>query len=177
MDFLHFNPSKVINKYSFSTLLNEAWMKTMQPQTIVNGFRSCGVYPFNSRVVLDHVLPDDTTEPLPDDTTELTREKSPLLERTPEPPPHFTAEEERLFQTRYEEGCNVFVDPNYVDWLKLYHPEVDVQESPDLGNTAGSDFLSHDGAVGSIADNFSHVDPLDPVEPDTSQGKFVCLVS
>ena len=44
-----------------------------------------------------------------------------------------------------------------MDWLKLYHPEVNVQESPDLGNTAGSNFPSHDCVVSSIADNFSHV--------------------
>lgn len=75
-DFLYSNPSEVVNKYNFSTLLNEAWMKTMQPQMIVNGLRSCGVDPFNPRTVLDHDLPDDTTEPLHDDPAKLMREKS-----------------------------------------------------------------------------------------------------
>ena len=34
-------------------------MKTMQPETIVNGFRSCGVCPYNPRAVLDHDISDD----------------------------------------------------------------------------------------------------------------------
>ena len=42
-NYLQSNPSKVITKYNVGALLNTAWMKTMTPQTIVNGFRSCGV--------------------------------------------------------------------------------------------------------------------------------------
>ena len=41
------NPSKVVSKYTFSSLLAEAWTKTMIPSTLAAGFRKCGVYPFN----------------------------------------------------------------------------------------------------------------------------------
>ena len=35
----------------------------------------------------------------------------------------FTELEEELFQTRYENGYDLFIDPNYVSWLQLHHPE------------------------------------------------------
>ena len=44
--FVQSNPGKVINKYLFSPLLNEAWMATT-PANICSGFRKCGIYPFN----------------------------------------------------------------------------------------------------------------------------------
>ena len=60
-------------------------MKTMTPQMIVNGFRSCGVYhPFNPRAVLDHDLHSEPTE-LQDTSAEN------------QPPPQFTGNEEKLF--------------------------------------------------------------------------------
>ena len=45
----------------------------------------------------------------------------------------------------------------------LYYPEVDVQESPDVA-TAGYVFPSHDGAIGSTADNFLHLLSLIPAK-------------
>ena len=42
---------KLITKYNFSPLLNQAWSKTMTPSTICSGFRRCGVYPFNPNVI------------------------------------------------------------------------------------------------------------------------------
>ena len=35
----------------------------------------------------------------------------------------FTEFEEELFQTRYENGYDLFIDPNYISWLQLHHPE------------------------------------------------------
>ena len=85
-NYLQSNPSKVITKYNVSALLNTAWMKTMTPQTIVNGFRSCGVYPFNPRAVLDHDLHSEPTE-LPDTSAENI---------SYQPPPQFTDNEKKL---------------------------------------------------------------------------------
>ena len=158
-DFLHTNPSKVITKYSFSSVFNKAWMKTMQPQTIVNGFQSCGVYPYNPRAVLDYDIPDDTLDT--SDDSEQMRDKSQDTEHQL----HFTDEEEQVFQTRYEENCDVFVDHRYVAWLKVNHPEIDVHQTDSLLNEG----------VGSIADNFSQVDPLDPIQPEDNQGKFLSI--
>ena len=35
----------------------------------------------------------------------------------------FTSLEEELFKTRYENGYDLFIDPNYVSWLAMNHPE------------------------------------------------------
>ena len=45
------NPGKLIMKYNFSPLLNQAWSKMMTPSTICSGFRRCGVYPFNPNAI------------------------------------------------------------------------------------------------------------------------------
>ena len=45
--FVQKNQEKLITKYEFSSLLNEAWGNTMIPQTISVGFRRSGIYPFN----------------------------------------------------------------------------------------------------------------------------------
>ena len=46
-NYMQKNPGKVVTKYNFSSLLSQAWSKTMIPSTIAAGFRKCGVYPFN----------------------------------------------------------------------------------------------------------------------------------
>jgi len=38
----------------------------------------------------------------------------------------FSAEQEEYFQWRYAEGYNLLIDPDYVEWLKLNHPESDL---------------------------------------------------
>lgn len=43
-NYMQKNPSKVVSKYVFSSLLAEAWTKTMIPSTLAAGFRKC---PFN----------------------------------------------------------------------------------------------------------------------------------
>ena len=45
------NPTRLVTRYQFSTLLIEAWIETMKPASICAGFRACGVYPFNSSAV------------------------------------------------------------------------------------------------------------------------------
>ena len=44
--FIQSNPNQTITKYQFSNLLNQVWIKTMNPATICAGFRKCGIYPF-----------------------------------------------------------------------------------------------------------------------------------
>ena len=49
--YMQSNPGKLITKYNFSPLLNQAWSKTMTPSTICSGFGGCGVYPFNPNAI------------------------------------------------------------------------------------------------------------------------------
>ena len=52
--YLQSHLGKAITKYQFTSLFSEAWLKTMIPANIISGFRTCGVYPFNPKAVLDH---------------------------------------------------------------------------------------------------------------------------
>ena len=52
--YIQTNPGKVVTKYQVSTLLHEAWMKTMKPSNICAGFKECGVYPFNHKCYENH---------------------------------------------------------------------------------------------------------------------------
>ena len=72
----------------------------------------------------------------------------------------FSAEQEQLFQTRFEEGYDL-MDPEYLCWLKVNHPDsVSVYE-----NTPISVPKSFDGGIDddtSLTDTFSYVQPLTP---------------
>lgn len=91
----------------------------MMPRTIISGFKTCGVYPFNPKAVLDH----DPCVELPN--------ASPVENPSDIPPANspsqyviFTPEDEILFQTRYEEGYDLQQnDPKYSAWLRINHVE------------------------------------------------------
>src|SRR6218665_1782751 len=42
------HPGVITNKANFAGLLNKAWIKAMTESNIKSGFKSCGIYPFNS---------------------------------------------------------------------------------------------------------------------------------
>jgi hypothetical protein len=48
--FLAAKPGKVVTRYQFSELLNQAWMRSMTIGNICAGFRTTGVYPVNREV-------------------------------------------------------------------------------------------------------------------------------
>ena len=113
----------------------------MIPANIISGFRTCGVYPFNPKAVLDHDPcvsknnnPKSTDGNNPTDgdllsgsvpvagdhLQQLDNDSSSIISK------HgnelFTAEEEILYQTRYSEGYDLH-DPKYISWLKISHPD------------------------------------------------------
>ena len=45
------NPGKVVTKFTFSSLFNEAWFQPIQPKTIMLGFRKAGIYPFDPTAI------------------------------------------------------------------------------------------------------------------------------
>ena len=52
--YIQKHPGRIITKYTFNTIFSEAWIKSLVPANIVSGFKTCGVYPFNPKAVLDH---------------------------------------------------------------------------------------------------------------------------
>ena len=127
--YLQPHPGTVITKYQFSKLFSEAWLKTMVPS---NGFKYCGIYPFNPKAVLDHDpccasnRADSSsliiTTPMEDSTDnyQASTESSGNIAAVES----FTSEKEILYTTRYNERYNLY-DPRYFAWLRTNHPDSD----------------------------------------------------
>lgn len=120
-------PNKVITKYLFSPLLNEAWCQTMIPSSIINGFKYCGVHPFNPQIILDRskVTTAATSDSINVSTTpNSTRIESSLDTEDRQREIVFSLEEEAKFEKRYDEGYDLF-DERYELWLQKKHPKDD----------------------------------------------------
>jgi len=50
---LHSNPGKRITQYEVVSLFHDAYCSISNIQKCVNGFRSAGIYPFNSTIFSD----------------------------------------------------------------------------------------------------------------------------
>lgn len=48
--FLRNNPGRVVTQFQVSQLLGEAFLKAATPVTAINGFKKCGIVPFNPEV-------------------------------------------------------------------------------------------------------------------------------
>ena len=49
--FMVNNPGAVVTRRQFSQLFSQAWLKTIRPETVVNGFKKTGVYPLNKNAI------------------------------------------------------------------------------------------------------------------------------
>ena len=145
-EFMTNNPGSVITKMSFSQLFSKAWYRTIKPENIINGFRATGVCPLNRMAIAAHVeVSSDLSssgedEALQDCDYFQLQEEPPMLaklqEETPIPPkPFFSEEQIHLFQTRFENGYNLFIDKDYVAWVNIHHPEF-------LPSTSGDTYIS-----------------------------------
>ena len=116
---------------SFLQLFSKAWYRTIKPENIINGFRATGVCPLNRMAIAAHVeVSSDLSssgedEALQDcDYFQLQEEAlmlAKLQEDTPIPPkPFFSEEQIHLFQTRFENGYNLFIDKDYVAWVNIH---------------------------------------------------------
>jgi len=50
-EYMQSNPGKIVTKYQFSSLLNQAWMLTMTLANICSGFKKCGIYPCDTNAI------------------------------------------------------------------------------------------------------------------------------
>ena len=127
--YLQQNPGRVITRFQFSALFSQAWSLAVTPANITAGFRTCGVYPFNPAAISIPANPDKGKEDEPCSSVALSSScsqdelhsgdsgaSSPL-------PVDFTPEQEQRFQRRFEEGFDVFTDSEYIQWLRINHPE------------------------------------------------------
>ena len=118
------NPGKVLSKFNFNSLFAKAWMKCIQPENIINGFKKCGVYPFNPKAI-------KTPSSICNNSLSSTSLNS--IESGNSFPNIFTKEQLDLFERRWEEEYDIFDD---VEYLKLYHPETLAAKGIDANNDA-----------------------------------------
>ena len=64
------NTGMKITKFNVGKLVSEAWGKAAQVGTAVNGFAVCGINPFNSGVIPDHLYDDSDDEDNPSTSCE-----------------------------------------------------------------------------------------------------------
>ena len=50
--FMSENPGKVVMRFTFSKLINEAWTKAMTIENVPAGFQSIGIYPLHQEALL-----------------------------------------------------------------------------------------------------------------------------
>ena len=126
-EYFQSNPGKVLSKFNFNSLFARAWMKCIQPENIINGFKKCGVYPFNPKAI-------KTPSSMCNNSLSSTSSNS--IESGNSFPNIFTKEQLDLFERRWEEEYDIFDDAEYVQWLKLYHPETLAAKGIDANNDA-----------------------------------------
>ena len=121
-EYVQSHPGRVITKYQFNEIFSKAWLKSMMPGNIIGGFKVCGVYPFNPKMILDHdpcSPPKDKSQKNSDQNVIVESEGSSDNDAVDEP---FTPEEEALYARLYEEGYDMY-DARYVSWIQATHPE------------------------------------------------------
>ena len=148
-NFIQSSPGKVITRYNFSQLFAKAWLKACTPQTICSGFRIAGIVPFNPEALLKR-LPKDSNnqdgsgtsdDPMPEESANSDADDASST-------PLFSDEQEVLFSYRFEEGCNVYEDSEFVRWLCVNHPEVSIPMS----------------APEPLMDSFEDIEPITPLD-------------
>ena len=158
-NFIQAHPGRVITKYQFNEIFSTAWLKSMTPANIISGFKTCGVYPFNPKAVLDHDPCEpkisDPSAPQTSDAAQCYSSQASSLTQcgssTSDSSSHgamdtFTPEEEARFVIRYNEGYDL-PDPRYLSWLQLNHPEDNCQD---------------------LMEHFEDLTPLDPINFSTA---------
>ena len=134
-DFIQSNPGKVITKFNFNALFAKAWIASLTPANLMAGFRTCGIYPFNRLAInipvegsgnANSSLTTSTTNNADDNTefsSDFITEDNAVSLVVPE---QFTTEQQALFKRCFEEGYDVYIDKDYIRWIKLNHPELQI---------------------------------------------------
>lgn len=159
------HPGRVITPEILPLMIAEAWPHSFTQLNVMSGFRKSGVFPLNPSMVDDRCIapskvfqPQTTSNPppaleSPSGPSQATSGNNEDCSDT-ESSAHssevelFTAEQEQLFNKRFEEGYDL-KDPNYIAWLKINHADrclsVDRDRHLSVSSTAGlSGSLSSD---------------------------------
>ena len=135
--FLQSNPGKIITKFNFNSLFADAWLRAVTPANVMGGFKTCGVYPFNPAAIMvpetenSNASSGEINASGSTDTSTATDRGSGVSEDNTGsqvllPPLPFSEEQEALFAKRFEEGYDIYIDTDYIRWIELNHPEVNI---------------------------------------------------
>ena len=124
-EFLQHNPGRVITKFNFNSFFSKAWLQSVMPAIIIAGFKSCGVYPFSSSAIKVPSLQSGSSNtvvegrpPCSNDegspATEISSTYNDVRVDTDAEPSDFNAEQQQLYKKRFDEGYNLYIDPDYV---------------------------------------------------------------
>jgi len=122
------HPGRAVTKFQFSSLFNKAWFISIQPSTIMSGYRKVGVYPFDPTAIKPYESSNITALNPNECITESTAQdkfESGLEQKDPVPSAASLSEDQvKLFQRRFDNGYDIYDDPVYVEWLRQQHPDV-----------------------------------------------------
>lgn len=99
--------SRRVVTFNFPGLHSKAWSCAMTPSNITNGFRKCGVYPFDPEAVKPSATSTGVSEHTSDEETEGKGGNEDDGGQKQPQTVEFTAEE-ALFNHRFEEGFDIF---------------------------------------------------------------------
>ena len=122
-EYIQKNLGRVITKYVFNEVFSKAWLKDIFPESIMSGFRVCGIYPFNLTTILSKCPESSSKKDASLNTRGSCNYEHTDGENT-EATSSFMPDEEQLFLRRFEEGFNL-PDLRFISWLRLNYPEVD----------------------------------------------------
>ena len=124
------HPGRVVTTEALASLVAEAWPSVFIAVNIMAGFKKTGTYPLNPGEVTDRQLatskgfcPKSTAS-----SSNTGKVETPL----------FLKEQETLYKRRFEEKYDVINDPDYLAWVKINHPELDVS-SAEVSSSVSSD--------------------------------------
>ena len=80
------NPGIAFTKPHFGTILRDAWNKSAIPENAINGFKVCGIFPFNPDNVPSHLFaPNEAAEASDISDTNIAKELLPSPKKTVSP--------------------------------------------------------------------------------------------
>ena len=161
-EYVQTHPGKAVTKYQFSELLHKAWDKTMTTAVICSGFRRCGVYPFNPQAIDCSISTENPEASLTEPNDQQPETENGRMENGHENTvTDFSVEQEQRFQRRFEEGYDL-MDPEYLCWLEINHPDsVPADRHMLVLAPESSADVSEDNPT--LTDAFSFVQPSSPL--------------
>ena len=139
-------------------------------ENICGGFRKAGVYPFTRNAILlfhsellDKQLPASTSTSAGTSSTVSALPPARISSRSVTSPttlssisPSFSKEQEDCYKQRYSKGYDL-MNPEYLRWLEIYHPEAIPADRYSLVTAPSSTPIQ---ASSSVVDHFSSVSPV-----------------